>query len=123
MKPSTFIGLVSVCLAFQYPSHGSLVWNDRCSRAVAIVHCAPLFKVARSFQLTGTETPRPGRARAENAAAVVAPCPRADERARPALSDFAKHLCSSHRFTASEPGDGHLSLAYGESSFQTASCT
>ena len=28
-----------------------------------------------SFQATGTETPRPGRARAENAATVVAPLP------------------------------------------------
>ena len=55
------------------PAQGSLFWNDRCSRAVAMVQWAPLFSDARSSQATGIETPSPGRARAENAAAVVAP--------------------------------------------------
>jgi|LNAP01.1.fsa_nt_gb hypothetical protein len=75
LKPSLFIAAPSGCLAFQYAAHGSAVWNDRYSRAVPTVHCAPLLISLSWSQLIGIDTPRPGRALAENAAAVVAPCP------------------------------------------------
>ena len=50
------------------------------------IHTVLLLPVRRPYRCVGT-------------AAWPGPCPRADERARPALPDFAKHLCSSHGFT------------------------
>ena len=38
-----------------------------------MVHCAPPLRAITCSQATGIETPRPGRERAENAAAVVWP--------------------------------------------------
>ena len=75
MNPSFFIGAASVCFDVQYAAHGSFLTNDRCSRAVAMVHCAPLFNAPSWSHSIGIDTPIPGRARAENAAAVVAAWP------------------------------------------------
>lgn len=71
VQPSLFIAADIVCLDFQYPAHGSLLWNERYSLAVAMLHWDPLFSSRSCSQLTGIDTPMPGRTRAEKAAAVV----------------------------------------------------
>src|SRR5439155_6685100 len=75
LNPCFFIGAASVCFDVKYAAHGSLLTNERCSRAVAMVHCAPLFNAPSWSHSIGIDTPIPGRARAENAAAVVAAWP------------------------------------------------
>lgn len=75
LKPRAFIALPRPWRLAQYSAQGSTVRNDKYSRAVATVHSAPLLIVESCSHAIGIETPSPGRARAEKAAAVVAPWP------------------------------------------------
>lgn len=70
-----FVTDANVCCADQYGSQGSRVWKLRYSLAVCTVRWTPLLKSDSCSHDTGIETPIPGRARAENAVAVVCALP------------------------------------------------
>jgi hypothetical protein len=67
---------VRVWRTLSWPAQGSCRDSSSSrSPTLAMVHWAAPVRSSSSSQLTGIETPMPGRARAEKAAAVVAPTP------------------------------------------------
>jgi len=59
---------------FSMPSHGLLPVGTRPAMFLT-VHCDALVSVGNSSHASGTDTPNPGRERADQALTVVAPKP------------------------------------------------
>ena len=74
LKPRALIAAASGARAFSYPSQGELPMASR-SAMFCAVQWAALSSSSSSSQATGTETPMPGLARADQAHTVVAPKP------------------------------------------------